>query len=42
MKIARIWKETVMASLKLMSGHLLGGTEENGVILRIVSVQAEI
>ena len=31
-----------MASLKLMSGHFLGGTEENGVILRIVGVQAEI
>jgi len=31
-----------VASLKLIPGHLLGNTEENGIILRIVGVQAEI
>lgn len=38
----RMRKEGVVVLLNLMSAHLLGGTEEDNINLRVVGVQAEI
>jgi hypothetical protein len=38
----RMQKEAVVVSFKLLSGNLLGGTEEKGISLWMVGVQAEI
>jgi hypothetical protein len=41
--LERIWKEVVMAYLKVLSWHLPGGTEENHEkCVRMANIQAEI